>query len=310
MHSLEMGKFNPERKRKTLTSRRFQCYKASMTITRVNTVRDLRRQVKVWRDEGLKVGLVPTMGALHAGHLSLVSTILKSVDRVVVSIFVNPTQFGEGEDFDTYPRTEAEDCNKLEQAGAHLVYLPEVSEMYGDGPGTVVRVDGLSEVLCGRFRPGHFEGVATVVAKLLLQCLPDAAIFGEKDYQQLRVIQQLTADLNIPVEILAAKTLREGDGVAMSSRNAYLAKAERELAGELPKTMKALIEKATRGKDLRQLEKEGQAALHLCGFERIDYLEFREAGDLSLSQSVTSTTRLFAAAHIGKTRLIDNMALA
>ncbi len=285
------------------------CYNVSMTIAKLKTVSELRAQVKAWRKEGLKIGLAPTMGALHAGHLSLVAGVLKKTDRAVVSIFVNPAQFGAGEDFEMYPREEQQDCKKLEAAGAHLVYLPGVSEMYRDGPGTTVRVAGLSEVLCGKFRPGHFEGVATVVTKLLLQCLPDAAIFGEKDFQQLRVIQKLVADLKIPVEILAAPTLREADGLAMSSRNAYLTASERSTAAALPKTIKTLLNKAKAGEDLRQLEKEGQAALFLNGFDRVDYLEFREAGDLSLSQTTGKSTRLFAAAHIGKTRLIDNMSI-
>jgi len=307
MHVLKMGNNIQKCKRKTLTPAKFQCYITGMTIAKAKTVAELRKVVKAWHDKGLKVGLVPTMGALHAGHMSLLEAILKKVDRVVVSIFVNPTQFGEGEDFDSYPRAEGKDCEKLRAAGAHLVFLPAVSEMYGKGPATVVRVDGLSEVLCGRFRPGHFEGVATVVAKLLLQCLPDSAIFGEKDFQQLQVIRKLVSDLYIPVEILAAPTKREADGLAISSRNAYLSGQERKIAAALPAAMNALIYDAKGGKDLRRLEKEGQAALLLKGFDSIDYLEFREAGDLSLSRKAGRSTRLFAAARIGKTRLIDNM---
>ena len=283
------------------------CYNVSMTIAKVRTVSGLRARVKTWRKAGLSVGLAPTMGALHAGHLSLVAGLLKKTGRAVVSIYVNPAQFGEGEDFENYPRNEAEDCKMLEAAGAHLVYLPSAAEMYPEGPGASVRVAGLSEVLCGKFRPGHFEGVATVVTKLLLQCQPDAAIFGEKDFQQLQVIQKLAADLDIPVEILGGPTVREADGLAMASRNAYLTAAQRATAAALPKTIKTLLNKAQAGEDLRTLEKEGRAGLLLNGFEAVDYLEFREAGDLSLSRKAGKETRLFAAAWIGKTRLIDNM---
>ena len=294
---------------KTLNSSGLRCYNPAMTIAKVKTVYELRAQVKTWRQAGLSVGLVPTMGALHAGHLSLVEQISKHVDRIIVSIFVNPAQFGEAEDFEAYPRVEAADIKKLGATKTHLVYLPRLGEMYPEGAATVVSVPALSSVLCGKFRPGHFDGVATIVTKLLLQALPDAAIFGEKDYQQLQVIQRASRDLDLPVTILAAPTVRETDGLAMSSRNAYLSNGERKIAGALPATLNTLKRKALAGQDLRQLEMEGEAALHLGGFTKVDYIEFREADDLSQSRKVSAKTRLFAAARLGTTRLIDNMAV-
>ena len=279
-----------------------------MTLQLVKTVKDLRASVAPWRGQGLKIGLVPTMGALHAGHLSLVTQMRAASDRVVVSIFVNPTQFGPAEDFESYPREPQKDLEKL--AAVDLVYMPTVSEMYPEGNVTLAANPGLSDVLCGKFRPGHFDGVATIVSKLFLQVQPDAAIFGEKDFQQLLVIRRMTADLALPVKVLSAPTVREADGLALSSRNAYLNKNERKIAAILPATLTRLIEKARAGKDLRDLEKDGEVALVQGGFNRVDYIEFREDDTLSLSPEAGPKTRLFGAAHIGTTRLIDNMPLS
>ena len=279
-----------------------------MTLLLVKTVKDLRTSVAPWRGQGLKIGLVPTMGALHAGHLSLVTQMRAASDRVVVSIFVNPTQFGAGEDFESYPREPQKDLEKL--AAVDLVYMPTVSEMYPEGNVTLAANPGLANVLCGKFRPGHFDGVATIVSKLFLQVQPDAAIFGEKDFQQLLVIRRMTADLALPVKVLSAPTVREADGLALSSRNAYLNKNERKIAASLSATLTRLIEKARAGKDLRDLEKDGEVALVQGGFNRVDYIEFREDDTLSLSPEAGPKTRLFGAAHIGTTRLIDNMPLS
>lgn len=279
-----------------------------MTLQLVKTVKDLRTSVAPWRGQGLKIGLVPTMGALHAGHLSLVTQMRAASDRVVVSIFVNPTQFGPAEDFDSYPREPQKDLEKL--AAVDLVYMPTVSEMYPEGNVTLAANPGLANVLCGKFRPGHFDGVATIVSKLFLQVQPDAAIFGEKDFQQLLVIRRMTADLALPVKVLSAPTVREADGLALSSRNAYLNKNERKIAASLSATLTRLIEKARAGKDLRDLEKDGEVALVQGGFNRVDYIEFREDDTLSLSPEAGPKTRLFGAAHIGTTRLIDNMPLS
>lgn len=278
-----------------------------MTLQLVKTAKDLSPIVAAWRDQGLKIGLVPTMGALHRGHLSLVTQMRAISDRVVVSIFVNPTQFGEGEDFESYPRQEKDDLEKL--AAADLVYMPTVAGMYPKGAETLAANPGLANVLCGKFRPGHFDGVATIVSKLFLQVHPDAAIFGEKDFQQLQVIRRMTADLALPVKVLGAPLVREADGLAMSSRNAYLNRNARKIAATLPATLIRLIDKARAGADLRHLEKEGEAALTRGGFDRVDYIEFREGDTLSLSPEAGPKTRLFGAARIGKTRLIDNMAL-
>jgi len=279
-----------------------------MTLQLVKTVKDLRASVAPWRGQGLKIGLVPTMGALHAGHLSLVTQMRAASDRVVVSIFVNPTQFGPAEDFESYPREPQKDLEKL--AAVDLVYMPTVSEMYPEGNVTLAANPGLANVLCGKFRPGHFDGVATIVSKLFLQVQPDAAIFGEKDFQQLLVIRRMTADLALPVKVLSAPTVRETDGLALSSRNAFLHKNERKTAALLPATLTRLIEKARAGKDLRGLEKDGEVALVQGGFNRVDYIEFREGDTLSLSLEAGPKTRLFGAAHIGTTRLIDNMPLS
>jgi len=273
----------------------------------LRSVAALRGEVAQWRREGLRISFVPTMGALHDGHLSLVAAGLREADRVVVSIFVNPTQFGPNEDFAAYPRTEAADVAKLEGAGAHAVYAPSVEEMYPAGASTTVTVAGVSEGLCGTFRPGHFAGVATVVAKLLNQAQPDVALFGEKDYQQLQVIRRLVADLDIPVAIRGVPTLREADGLAMSSRNAYLSPEERATAPALHRVLQETAAKLRAGAEADAATREGIAAILAAGFGSVDYLELRAADTLEPLARLDRPGRLIVAARLGRARLIDNI---
>ncbi|WP_286830864.1 MULTISPECIES: pantoate--beta-alanine ligase [Kordiimonas] len=279
------------------------------SVPAVRTVKDLRAQVTAWKREGLTVGLVPTMGALHHGHLSLVSAIAEKVDRVVVSIFVNPTQFGEGEDFDAYPRTEEEDRIKLATTPANLVFAPNGAEMYRTGHASTVTVAGLTDRLEGASRPGHFDGVATVVTKLLLQCLPDVAIFGEKDYQQLAVIRRFVADLDIPVEIMGGKLIREEDGLAASSRNAYLNAEERATAGKFNVILHELVADVAAGADLRNAEETATRKLLDVGFKAVDYVSIVDANSLELIDKIGAPARVLAVARIGSVRLLDNMAI-
>ena len=275
----------------------------------VRTVQALRAQVRAWRAAGERVGFAPTMGALHEGHLSLVRLARRHADRVVVSIFVNPTQFGPGEDFDAYPRSEARDAKLLAGAGCDLLFAPTAAEMYPQGFSTTVTVSGVTEPLDGAARPGHFSGVATVVSKLLNQCGPDVAVFGEKDYQQLQVIRRLVRDLDLPVEIVGAPTARAQDGLALSSRNAYLTADERQTAPALAYTLTAAIERLHAGAPVAEVETEAVAALAAAGFSRIDYVEVRGAEDLARlgPGPIAAPARILAAAVLGKTRLIDNM---
>jgi len=273
----------------------------------LRSVASLRAQVAQWRKAGLRVAFVPTMGALHDGHLSLVKAGLAEADRVAVSIFVNPTQFGPNEDFAAYPRTEEADVAKLEGAGAHAVYAPSVEEMYPAGAATTVHVAGVTEGLCGDFRPGHFDGVATVVAKLLNQAQPDVALFGEKDFQQLQVIRRLVRDLDIPVAIRGVPTLREADGLAMSSRNAYLSAQERATAPVLHRTLASAAVRLQGGAEAEPVLKDGVAAILAAGFGSVDYLELRAAEDLAPLARLDRPARLIVAARLGKARLIDNI---
>ncbi len=280
-------------------------------IAIVRTVADLRAQVASWKRAGERVALVPTMGALHEGHLSLIALAKTKADRVVASVFVNPTQFGPNEDFDAYPRGEARDAELLAGAGCDLLFAPTVGEMYPQGFATSVNVTGVSEPLDGAARPGHFAGVATVVSKLLLQCGPDVAVFGEKDFQQLQVIKRVVRDLDIPVEIVGAPTSRLEDGLARSSRNAYLSEPEREVAGRMNVALADAVRRLQAGEPVERVEATGIAALERAGFQRIDYFEVRNADDLSHPGPgpLTVPGRVLAAAMIGKTRLIDNMAV-
>ena len=283
---------------------------------RVRSVSDLRTEVARWRAAGETIALVPTMGALHDGHLSLVRLAKEKADRCVASIFVNPKQFAAHEDLDTYPRREQEDVAALASAGCDLVFLPTREVMYPDGFATSVSVDGVSAPLDGTSRPHFFGGVATVVTKLLNQAQADIAVFGEKDYQQLLVIRRLARDLDIPTEIIGGPIVREADGLAMSSRNAYLSAAEREIAGELNKVLAATCARVAGGAAVAVALAEGRSALKEAGFPEIDYFEVR-AGDTlallgpgALSAGERTNARIFIAVMLGRTRLIDNMAVA
>jgi pantoate--beta-alanine ligase len=275
-----------------------------MTQT-VTTVAELRAALAAVRPR--RIGMVPTMGALHAGHLSLVADARRHADHVLVSVFVNPAQFTPNEDFDAYPRTLDADLDKL--AGhADLVFAPTPREIYPDGYATTITVGGPSAGLETDFRPHFFAGVATVVAKLLVAASPDIAVFGEKDYQQLLVIRQLVRDLALPVEIVGAPTLREADGLALSSRNAYLSAEERKIAGQLNLVLKQAVMRARDG-DLRAVEAQAIEALWKAGFSHVDYVAIRDAQTMAHITALERPARLLAAAKVGKTRLIDNMAV-
>lgn len=276
------------------------------SIPVAETVAALRRLTADWRARGERIGFVPTMGALHEGHVSLVRLARERADRVVVSIFVNPTQFAPGEDLASYPRTFAQDCARLEGL-ADLVYAPSADDMYPPGSATVVSVGGPASVgLEDRFRPTHFAGVATVVAKLLIQVAPDLAVFGEKDYQQLKVVTRLAADLSLPVEIVPGHTVREPDGLAMSSRNRYLGPQQRAQASALPQVLQDLAGKLRGGADAAEALPAAEAELTAVGFA-VDYLELRDADSLEPLGDASRNRRLLVAARIGTTRLIDNI---
>jgi pantoate--beta-alanine ligase len=277
----------------------------------VRTVAELRAQVRAWRAAGERVGFAPTMGALHEGHLSLTRLARANADRVVVSVFVNPTQFGPNEDFDAYPRSEARDAELLAGEGCDLLFAPTVEEMYPQGFSTTVAVSGVSEPLDGAARPGHFSGVATVVSKLLNQCAPDVAVFGEKDYQQLQVIRRMVRDLDMPVEIIGAPTARAPDGLALSSRNAYLTEAERAIAPALARILREAGERMRAGDPVAETEVRAEEALLAAGFRRVDYVEVRSPEDFARlgPGALVGPARILAAAHLGRTRLIDNMAV-
>lgn len=276
----------------------------------IRDIPTLREAIRSRRTEGKHIALVPTMGALHAGHLSLVKQGFEHAQAVVVSIFVNPTQFGPNEDFSKYPRTEEADCKALEGVGATIAYLPRVEDMYPEGAATSVKVAGITSGLCGAFRPGHFDGVATIVTKLFMQVQPDVAIFGEKDYQQLAVIRRFTQDLDIPVQVLGAPVIRESDGLALSSRNRYLAPAERAIAPKLHAILQEAAQSIKSGNAVKTaLEKASQAILQ-AGFAKLDYIELRDAATLAPLEKLTAPARLLVAAYLGTTRLIDNIEVA
>jgi pantoate--beta-alanine ligase len=276
----------------------------------VRTVADLRKHIALWRKGEVRVGLVPTMGALHQGHMALVEAARAECDRIVASIFVNPKQFAPTEDLGSYPRREAADLEMLRSAGVDLVFIPAVDEMYPPDFATLVRVGGLTEGLCGAHRAGHFDGVTTVVTKLLIQALPDTAYFGEKDYQQLTVVRRLARDLDLPVRIAGVPTVREPDRLALSSRNVYLSAEERRIAPNLARVLRSIA--AVLAQDPNAVAQEiahGSAALQQAGFA-VDYLEIREAESLAVTSEVTASSRVFAAVRLGTTRLIDNMPIA
>ena len=275
----------------------------------VRTVAALRATVATWRAEGHSIALTPTMGFLHEGHLSLVRLGKTCSDRVVASLFVNPTQFAPSEDFAAYPRDEARDAELLASAGCDLLYAPSVEEMYPPGFGTTVTAAGVAGPMEGSARPAHFAGVATVVAKLLAQSAPDVAIFGEKDYQQLLVIRRMARDLDLPVEILGAPTVRESDGLALSSRNVYLTPDERKVASRLSRSLKEAALSLRAGARVDAAENVGRAALGEAGFDPVDYFEVRCAADLARlgpGPVGSEPARILAAARLGRARLIDN----
>lgn len=271
----------------------------------LKTVSDLRSFIARERTQGKKVALVPTMGALHEGHLTLARQALTQADIVIATIFVNPTQFAPHEDLDSYPRTWEADLEKLTTAGAHVVFYPDRQEIYPDGFSTTVTVSHVSAPLEGEFRPHFFAGVATVVTKLLLMALPDIALFGEKDWQQLQVVKRLTADLNIPVEIVDVPTVRDARGLALSSRNAYLDTRQYDIACHLNKILFTLADAVANGGDPERLSAQAAADLRATGFDKIDYLTVRDAATLGAPAS--GPLRVLAAAWLGKTRLIDNV---
>ena len=282
----------------------------SKRIEAASNTAELRMHVQLWRNKGARIALVPTMGALHEGHLALVREAEARADKVVVSIFVNPAQFAPQEDFARYPRDMDKDRLYLEAQGdADLIYAPNVGDMYPEGFATRIAVDGPAAGLETDFRPHFFGGVATVVAKLFLQCRPDFAMFGEKDYQQLLVVKQVAKDLDLGLEIVGVATLRESDGLALSSRNAYLSPAQREVAAHLNRVLRSVADAAKSGVSIPQAEAQGGAALLAAGFDRVDYVAVREAATLAPLRNVSAPARVLAAARVGGVRLIDNMAV-
>ncbi len=275
----------------------------------IHSLEMLRACVKSIRAEGGTVALVPTMGALHAGHMALVDAAKQHATHVIASIFVNPTQFGPNEDFDAYPRRTEADSVKLASAGVSALWLPEVAEMYPDGFATTISVAGLGNGLCGAHRPGHFDGVATVVAKLLTQVAPDVALFGEKDWQQLAIIRRMTTDLNLPVSIIGVAIQREDDGLALSSRNAYLSPEDRQAAIALPRALGAAVKAITIDGDVGDALQKARLDLEKAGFDPVDYVALVDAATLEPMDIFDRDARILAAAKLGKTRLIDNLAL-
>ncbi len=281
-------------------------------LAHVRTVSHLRAQISAWREKRETVALVPTMGALHDGHVSLVRLARAQADRVVASVFVNPRQFGAGEDFDRYPRPEQADADALTAAGCDVMYAPAPAEMYPPGFATTVDVGGVSEPLEGGSRPGHFAGVATVVAKLLLQARPDVAVFGEKDWQQLVVIRRVVRDLDLQVDVLGAPIARAADGLALSSRNAYLGEADRRLAPRLYAVLREAAAALAQGAPVARVETGARHALERMGFQAVDYAEVRAPDTLEPvgPGPLERPARLLAAARLGGVRLLDNLAVA
>jgi len=270
----------------------------------------LRNTVRTWQTNNRRIALVPTMGALHAGHMALVAEARKRADRVVVSLFVNPTQFAPGEDLAAYPRKGEEDAAMLEDAGIDVLWMPGVETMYPEGFATTISVAGVSEGLEGAHRPGHFDGVATVVAKLLGQVQPDLALFGEKDFQQLAVVRKMVADLNIRVGIVGVPTERDSDGLALSSRNVYLTPEERTAARALPDALNEAAVAISAGESVENVLQRARAKLEAAGFGPIDYIELCDAASLRPVRETKGNLRLLAAAKLGRARLIDNVAVS
>lgn len=275
----------------------------------IREVEQLTAGLIALRAGGKSLALVPTMGALHSGHLKLIADARRVADRVVATIFVNPLQFGANEDLDRYPRQEEKDAAMLEEAGCDLLWLPQPQEIYPAGFATTVSVKGVSDRWEGEARPGHFDGVATVVAKLLCAIRPDIALFGEKDFQQLAVIRRMTQDLQLGVEILGVPTVRDEDGLALSSRNAYLSAEERGKAAELPRALNEAAERISAGNSVTEVLATTKARLEAVGFSPIDYVALVNAMTLEPLEQAGGPMRLIAAAKIGRTRLIDNIAV-
>jgi len=279
--------------------------------TTVRSVAALRAQLDGWRKAGMRIGLVPTMGGLHDGHLALVRAAKAACERVVVSLFVNPRQFAPTEDLATYPANEASDLRLLQAAGVDVAFAPGAAEIYPPGFATTISVAGPATGLCADFRPGHFDGVATVVAKLLIECMPDAAWFGEKDYQQLLVVRRMARDLDLPVQIVGHPTVRDADGLALSSRNAYLSGEERRIAPALHRAIADVAARVAGGAaDCAAECAKARDAILAAGFSSVDYVDVRDAETLAPVARVAGPARVLAAARLGKARLIDNVPVA
>lgn len=278
-----------------------------MTVPILRRLDALRAATRGWHGAGETIGVVPTMGALHDGHLSLVAAAKAVCDRVIVTIFVNPKQFNQASDLDGYPRTEAEDARKLERFAVDAIYVPGVDQMYPAGFSTNVSVMGMTDVLCGAHRPGHFDGVATVVTKLLTQTSADKAFFGEKDFQQLLIVTRLARDLDLPVEIVGCPTIREEDGLAMSSRNLLLSDRARVHAPRLYQVMEKTVEALGAGGSFADLQRAARAEITAAGFTDVDYFDLRSRKALTSLDRPTEPARLFAAAWLAGVRLIDNI---
>lgn len=275
----------------------------------IRTLGALRAATAAWRKAGERIALVPTMGALHDGHMTLVREARRLADRVIVSIFVNPMQFGPNEDLDAYPRREAADAALLVAESVDLLWAPDAAVMYPQGHASRISVAGLDAPLCGAARPGHFDGVSTVVAKLFNQTAPDLALFGEKDWQQLAIIRRMALDLDFDLDIVGVPTVREADGLALSSRNAYLTAEERATASALPRALAQAAAAISGGESVAAALDTARQALLAAGFASVDYLELRDADSLAALDSPCDTARLFVAARLGKARLIDNIPL-
>ncbi len=280
-----------------------------MTPEIIRTLVELRSKVAGWKAAGESVAVVPTMGALHQGHLSLVRAAKEACDRVIVTIFINPKQFNNPEDYKNYPRTEDEDARKLIALKADVVYVPDGDQMYPNGFATTVSVEGITQGLCGAHRAGHFDGVATIVTKLFTQTQADKAFFGEKDYQQLQVVTRLARDLDLPIEVIGCPTIREEDGLAMSSRNLLLSDRARTWAPELHRAMEEMSEGLLAGGDLETLRAAAVSRVERAGFTQVEYLDLRSADQLELMTTPDRPARLLAAAWLAGVRLIDNIAV-
>ena len=278
-----------------------------MTIKTIRRIKEVRSRVSRWQKDGQRVALVPTMGGLHEGHLSLVRHAAKLADRVIVSLFVNPTQFNNKGDLEKYPRDEVSDRKKMAGLGVDVLFAPDAIEMYPPGFATEVTISGASDMLCGKYRPGHFDGVATIVTKLFLQTGADVACFGEKDFQQLSLVRQLVRDLNIPIEIAGVPTVREEDGLAMSSRNVRLSAEDRVIAPQLHEALVGVRDAVKGGKNVATAIRTAKSRLVKAGFSSIDYLELRAEDNLETVKNLKRPARLLVAAWLGDVRLIDNI---